>query len=606
MSATIQTNPARITLSWPADPASFRYTLYRKTRDATAWGNGTVLATDATNYVDAGVGLGIGYEYRVVKIATNVAAVTGYTGEGYLYAGFGLPLVENRGKVVLVIDTTHTNALAAELARLEQDLIGDGWSLVRHNVARTDSVVSIRNLIRNDYNAAPTQVRAVLLFGHVPVPYSGDYAPDGHTDHRGAWPADGYYGDLDGNWTDTMVNRATAAETRNRNVPGDGKFDQTQFPSGIELQVGRVDLANLPAYSLSEVELLRRYLNKNHAFRHRQFVLERRGLIDDHFGVFGGEAFAVNGWRNFTGLFGDAQTIAGDWLNTLGTQGFLWGYGCGDGTYTSANGVGSTELFAGSDPRVAFAFLFGSYFGDWDSSNNFMRAALATPTYTLTCAWAGRPHWAIHHMAMGETIGFSTRVTQNNVSLYAANGSARLVHLSLLGDPTLRLHTVQPPSNFVIQPDGGGMMLRWQASPEATLGYTIYRGLSAAGPFARVNPQLVTNNTYSINSSNTGVYMVRAVTLETSAGGTYHNMSQGIFQDLAGNFGPPRLSITQDEQTVWVAWPARFSGYQLESAEACPAVSWAPVAASPQLSNTMNVVTQPVGAPRKFFRLRNP
>jgi hypothetical protein len=390
-------------------------------------------------------------------------------------------------------------------------------------------------------------------------------------------------------------------------VPGDGKFDQTQFPSGIELQVGRVDLANLPAYPLSEVELLRRYLNKNHAFRHRQFVLERRGLIDDHFGVFGGEAFAVNGWRNFAGLFGDTQTIAGDWLTTLGTQGFLWGYGCGDGTYTSANGVGSTELFAGSDPRVAFAFLFGSYFGDWDSSNNFMRAALATPTYTLTCAWAGRPHWAIHHMAMGETIGFSTRVTQNNVSLYAANGSVRLVHLSLLGDPTLRLHTVQPPSNFVIQPDGaGGMMLRWQASPEATLGYTIYRGLSAAGPFARVNPQLVTNNTYSISSSNSGVYMVRAVTLETSAGGTYHNMSQGIFQDLAGNFGPPRLSITQDEQTVWVAWPARFGGYHLESAEAWPAVSWSPVAASPQLSNTMNVVTQPGGAPRKFFRLRNP
>ena len=58
--------------------------------------------------------------------------------------------------------------------------------------------------------------------------------------------------------------------------------------------------------------------------------------------------------------------------------------------------------------------FFGSYFGDWDSPNNFLRAPLATPTYTLTSAWAGRPYWMFHHMALGETIGFSTRLTQNN------------------------------------------------------------------------------------------------------------------------------------------------------------------------------------------------
>ena len=52
----------------------------------------------------------------------------------------------------------------------------------------------------------------MFLFGHVPVPYSGDIVPDGHApDHQGAWPCDGFYGDMDGLWTDCSVNVAVAA-----------------------------------------------------------------------------------------------------------------------------------------------------------------------------------------------------------------------------------------------------------------------------------------------------------------------------------------------------------------------------------------------------------
>ena len=80
-------------------------------------------------------------------------------------------------------------------------------------------------------------------------------------------------------------------------------------------------------------------------------------------------------------------------------------------------GVGSTSDFAANDPQVVFTMLFGSYFGDWDSQDNFLRAALATPTYTLACVWAGRPYWYFHHMGLGETIGFSARVSQNNSHL---------------------------------------------------------------------------------------------------------------------------------------------------------------------------------------------
>ena len=88
--------------------------------------------------------------------------------------------------------------------------------------------------------------------GNIPVPYSGDIAPDEHPNHTGAWPADVYYGDMDGTWTDQSanyqqtVNSDPADRARLSNTPGDGKFDQTTPPSAVELQVGRVDLAGMP------------------------------------------------------------------------------------------------------------------------------------------------------------------------------------------------------------------------------------------------------------------------------------------------------------------------------------------------------------------------
>lgn len=46
----------------------------------------------------------------------------------------------------------------------------------------------------------------------VPVAYSGDINPDAHNDHKGAWAADIFYGDLDGRWTDTLINNTSARQ----------------------------------------------------------------------------------------------------------------------------------------------------------------------------------------------------------------------------------------------------------------------------------------------------------------------------------------------------------------------------------------------------------
>src|SRR5258708_2810933 len=202
VSAAVQASPAKITLSWPQDTTTTptSYTVYRKAPGATAWGTGTALAGTTLSYADTGVAVGTVYEYQVVKNAGT------YSGYGYIEAGINVPLVENRGKVVLIVDNTYAVNLAAELTRLQQDLAGDGWTVLRHDVSRTATVPSVKALIKADYTADPANVKSFFLFGHVPVPYSGQLNPDGHPDHVGAWPADVYYGNMNGTWTDSTVN----------------------------------------------------------------------------------------------------------------------------------------------------------------------------------------------------------------------------------------------------------------------------------------------------------------------------------------------------------------------------------------------------------------
>lgn len=553
LSASVQESPALITLHWPDNDANATgFNVYRRTPGTGSWGAALVtLPAGSTEYTDSDVEAGVPYEYRIQKSAPD------YTGYGYLVAGIGIPEVEQRGVTLLVIDSTHLPALEAEIDRLETDLEGDGWIPRRIVASPAASPPSVKDEILAMYSESPGLPHTIFLLGHVPVPYSGEINPDGHPDHLGAWPADGYYADANGVWTDFSVNNVTASDPRNDNVPGDGKFDQSLFPSTLEMEIGRVDFAKLPAFPTPETELLRRYLDKDHAFRTGQTEVVERGLIEDNFGSYE-EGFSQNGLKNFSAFFGADSVFLLDFEPTLQSKSYLWSYGAGGGSYTSCGGVINTTNYTTDSLRTVFTMLFGSYFGDWDSNNNLLRAALASGE-TLSNAWAGRPNWVFHHMGLGATLGYCARLTQYNPSNYYSPGYGnRYVHIALMGDPTLRMHIVKPASDFAAVENSGNAVLTWAASPDASEGYNLYRKTEGEEAFTRVNDEPISGNTYTdscLPANTTYVYMLRARKLQSSGSGTYYNLSQGIqttlfiATDLAVTAGFD-LQVEDDELTL--------------------------------------------------------
>jgi hypothetical protein len=554
-----------VTLSWPAPgnaSTSVGTKVWRRVKGASSWGTATTLPVGATVYADMTAEPGVWYEYSL-QAARTVAPTVVY---GVIASGYDIALRESRGHVIVLVDDTMSVPLGAELERLEADLVADGWQVHRRDVpreqvpveatgdanedARLAERVAVRRVVQDLYATAPGEEWSLLIFGRVPVVYSGLLGPDGHGSR--AWPTDTYYADMDGTWTDSIINSTSWSEPAYQNVRGDGKLDPSTLPSDVELCTGRVDLARLDGVpvGVSETEKLRRYLERDHQFRRGLAPYDnvaRRLVVDDNFGYFSGEAFASSGWRAGIALFGRASVGTGDWFTTLANQPVLLAYGCGGGSYSSVTGVGTAVDFGTRDSQAVFTMFFGSYFGSWDSANNVLRAPLAGTADSLGLAsmWSGRGYFHLAHLALGETIGYANRFTQNNSASsftggWPQNNYFRSITYNLMGDPTLRLHSVRAPSHLVATSEGAGVTLSWTASADAALGYHVYRGDSPEGPFTRltgVNADAshpdgspVTGTTWTDTSAAAGqtyTWLVKAVRRETSASGTYINQSLG-------------------------------------------------------------------------------
>lgn len=535
MNATVQDSPTQIKLSWKLDTANGGYTIWRKSINEENWGDSLIyLPPYSTSWIDTSVQSGIGYEYQILKSlpAFPYGDGTRNFGSGYTYSGIKVPAIHHRGTCLVLIERSIVNTLSFEIARLMDDLQGDGWNVDTISVERTEAVPQVKTKILNWLQNISDGQKALFILGRVPVPYSGDIATDGHhSDHRGAWPCDGYYGTIDGLWTDQTVNNKTAASSRNDNIPGDGKFDNNVIPSKVHFLIGRVDFSNMNKFPESEEQLLKRYLDKNHAWRIGKMKMEERGLIDNNFPL-DLEALGQSGWKNFAVMFGINNVKELPYRQTLSNQSYLWSYGCGGGGPEGASDITNTTNFTTDSLQTLFTMLFGSYFGDWDYPNNFLRAAIASRT-CLNSTYGNRPNWLFHHMALGEPIGYAAQLAMNNRGLYAPRFYGGYASTALMGDPTICMHVLDPVENLLATKEGLSVRLTWRG-PKSASGFYIYRKYASDSAYQLLNTQAISDTSFMDVCVQKGLlhYLVRSTALKTSGSGSYYILSNGVSTSL--------------------------------------------------------------------------
>lgn len=524
----------KFTFDWAADTNSLRYNISRKELNDSSFGRPIVLPGDATSYIDSTVKPGIHYEYKIENYQTEISAFN------YISAGVDLPINKKSSILILVADNT---TLPQNFDRYKELLQTEMKAVYVKEVQASldfnkEKILSVKNLIRETRNK-DNELKYVLLIGNVPIPYSGNYSPDGHTEHIGAWPADVWYAELDGVWTDSIIDADSAAAQRQHNIPNDGKFDNYYLPSPSELIIARIDFRNLSAFTESEDELLERYFNKNIRYRTAEYQPKEKAFISDGFREYGGYP-ATFLYNQFASLFGSSQITLKNMRDSMSSGNYSMAYACAPGGYNSVFLTLYTEELAQKPYDAVFLCCFGSWLADWDSENNLLRGAIASQP-SILCSWFGnRPQVPLHNLGLGNTIGEQIYVAQNNKMLYEYwyNAVSRGVHLNLMGDPTLKLRHVAMPSNLESSVEQSSFNFKWTASDNAEY-YNLYVSNESGMLGDLVNQSPILGTTYKVNILRSGksYYTLKAVQKVITKNGSYYEESSGIRDSL--EYYPP-------------------------------------------------------------------
>ncbi len=187
-------------------------------------------------------------------------------------------------------------------------------------------------------------------------------------------------------------------------------------------------------------------------------------------------------------------------------------------------------------------------------------------------------------MGMGKTIGYCARESQNTFSgnPYFTSGYARNTHLSLLGDPTLRMHVASPPQAVGGYCNNNQVRINWASSRDNIEGYFVYRLDTVSGEYQPITSDSV-QQTHFIDQNPTdgnNYYMVKALCLQKAACGTYYNLSQGVYDTVVNDGSTPTLltsisidtpdgtSISTDDGLL------RFTYNNLPANATVPLVQW--------------------------------
>jgi hypothetical protein len=532
---------------WKSDPNAQKYYIFKRSTSKVDWLLIDSVSGTSTKYTDIYFSGGKPIEYRIAK----KSSLYSFLGNGYVMIGNKLAPKVKLGKLLLIIDSNYSLPLISQINDYRNQLQREGWDIVSKVVLRTASVSSIKTWIKTQWDADSLNIKSIFLLGHIPVPYSGNYRPDGHVEHTGAWPADMYYGNFYSNWSDNTVNNTQATRSENQNIPSDGKFDISRInPIGTaltaiqyaQIPVGRVDMFGMSSFG-NDTFLTKRYLNKDLNFRRGKYKTVARGLIDDNFGYSNSEAFASGGFRNFAVQFKDS-VFEKDYRSTMSNQSYLLSYGCGAGTYTSCSGVSSSANFVSDSLLNPFTMMFGSYFGDWDNTDNMLRAPLASKGWGLANVWSGRPYWMFHECALGAPLASATLTSVNSYYFYNAAGFQSSVHTALMGDPTLTMYPLGSLQNSkAIAKCTDMVRFRWDLHEDNVDSVLIEELVS--GNWKKVKITIGSDTSISVKSTvGSHTYSIRPLKLMKTASGSWWQYGAREYSTISVNIPAKAIAIT--------------------------------------------------------------
>ncbi len=254
--------------------------IWVKEKESDRFSNNPIIIpiTEGHEWTHLNAASGIHYEYKLSRGGRDIQFLSS--------GGYLVPWQEKKGTILIIVEDLlfkfAQNNIKGDLSSYISTLNSEGWQVEvitgkrhldtdftqatldlwsnkitadtfwrnRNEILKKNNlaVAELKNKIIQVYNKNPGQLKAVLLVGHLPIPFSGTRNIDGHDDHKGAWPADSYYASLSAAWDDgqpTEIVDNSIVRFENQNSMGDGKFNDDFVPGNTAFQIGRIDFSLL-------------------------------------------------------------------------------------------------------------------------------------------------------------------------------------------------------------------------------------------------------------------------------------------------------------------------------------------------------------------------
>jgi hypothetical protein len=354
------------------------------------------------------------------------------TGATEEMSGWGAGIPDAGEKVLVIVEENLSFEILSVLQQFSDDLTGEGyipviesWSGGTADSLR-DHIVAIYDLGKLD---------GVLMIGDLPIAWFED-SYWGYEE----FPIDYYFMELDGTWSDN---------------DSDGMFENLSGDEGPEIWVGRLYASQLTWGG--EIEIIRNYFEKNHAYRTGAISLPHRGLafVDDDWSYWG-DCYLDYAYSDVATITSYNQTTASNYKSNI-SDSYEWVHLCAhscpwahtfmiNGGYPGGGSVMNCEVHALMPPAF-FYNLFNCSGTRYTETDNIGTWYALMSNYGLAAVGSSKTGSMLYFdefyrpLGSGESIGDAYQDWFDEQARYGFSGDERAWYfgLNILGDPTVTI-----------------------------------------------------------------------------------------------------------------------------------------------------------------------